>query len=103
MGSKEPRLSAQTLKILGFLMSQTSTEVSGADVGRVTRLPSGTVYPILLRLEEAQWIESRWEDEDPHLLGRPRRRLYQMTGVGVRKARRAFKDITFSLGALAWR
>ena len=42
-------------------------------------------YPILFRLERAGWLESRWEDGDPKALGRPRRRLYQVTALGARK------------------
>ena len=84
-------------------MSRTQGEISGAEVGRATDLASGTLYPILMRLEEAGWVESRWETEDPHELGRPRRRLYQITGVGSRKARAALREAVLSLKEFAWR
>jgi PadR family transcriptional regulator PadR len=99
----EPRITSQTLKVLATLMSRIQEETSGAEIGRATNLASGTLYPILLRLEEAGWVESRWEVEDPHELGRPRRRFYQITGVGLRKARLAFRDVGLSLKELAWR
>jgi PadR family transcriptional regulator PadR len=41
------------------------------------------VHPILARLEGCGWIESRWEDQDPHQVGRPRRRYYRPTPDGV--------------------
>jgi PadR family transcriptional regulator PadR len=55
----------------------------GFDVIAVTGLASGTVYPALRRLEEAGWLESRWEK---HLVAqrelRPPRKYYEMTTPG---------------------
>lgn len=103
MTMDEPRLTAQTLKVLGILMSHPLDEVSGAEIGRATKLASGTLYPILLRLEQARWVDSRWETGDPHKLGRPRRRFYQITSLGANRARAAFREITSTVEALAWR
>ena len=86
MGIGQPRTTAQTLKVVATLMSRIQDEMSGAEIARSTKLASGTLYPILLRLEEAGWVESRWETEDPHELGRPRRRFYRVTGAGARRA-----------------
>lgn len=102
MGSPKPRLTAQTLKVLAILMSRTQDEISGAEIARSTKLSSGTLYPILLRLEQAGWVESRWEDGDPRELGRPRRRFYQATGVGMKEARSAFREVVLSLKEFAW-
>jgi PadR family transcriptional regulator PadR len=85
-------------------MSGAQNEFSGADIARSTQLASGTLYPILLRLEAAGWAESHWESGDPHALGRPRRRFYRVTGIGASRARSALKEIKMlTLGALAWR
>ncbi len=55
----------------------------GFDLMRVTHLPSGTVYPILRRLEAGGLVRSRWENEtQAHADGRPRRRNYEPTGAG---------------------
>jgi DNA-binding PadR family transcriptional regulator len=102
MGIGQPRITTQTLKVLAALISDVNAEASGAEIARSTKLASGTLYPILLRLEEAGWVESRWETEDPRKLGRPRRRLYQVTGVGIGGARAAFRDLAVSLEGLAW-
>ena len=77
-------------------------ELSGADIARSIHLSSGTLYPILTRLEQAKWIESRWELGDPRELGRPRRRLYQITALGARNARKEFNELTFAIGRPAW-
>jgi DNA-binding PadR family transcriptional regulator len=43
----------------------------------------GTLYKALGRLEEAGLLEDRWEHPDVALAeGRPRRRLYHLTGAG---------------------
>jgi PadR family transcriptional regulator PadR len=58
-------------------------ELAGADLLSSTDLASGRLYPILMRLEEAGWLKSRWEKADPALVGRPRRRLYRITSTGL--------------------
>jgi DNA-binding PadR family transcriptional regulator len=56
----------------------------GFEVMRVTRLPSGTVYPLLRRLEAAGLVQSRWEDRsDAHAESRPARRYYETTPEGA--------------------
>jgi PadR family transcriptional regulator, regulatory protein PadR len=45
----------------------------------------GTLYKALQRLEDAGLLASQWEDPDAAAAqGRPRRRLYQVTGAGER-------------------
>lgn len=102
MGIDQPRITTQTLKVLAILMSRTQDEMSGAEIARSTKLASGTLYPILLRLEEAGWVESRWEAEAPQELGRPRRRFYKITGVGARNAQPALRDVAVALKEFAW-
>jgi hypothetical protein len=74
------------MKVLQVLMQKPRGTVSGADIARDTKLLSGTVYPILLRLERAGWLSSEWETLDPIEAGRPRKRFYTLTGVGYNKA-----------------
>jgi PadR family transcriptional regulator PadR len=102
MGASQPRFTSHTLKVLAALMAPSEAEQSGADIARLTKMASGTLYPILLRLEEAGWVESHWEVEDPHELGRPRRRLYRVTGVGARKAKSAIRDAVRPFKEFAW-
>ena len=61
----------------------------GLEIGTAADLPSGTVHPILARLEGVDWVESRWEDVDPREQGRPARRYYRLTATGVEAARQA--------------
>jgi PadR family transcriptional regulator, regulatory protein PadR len=91
--TKEPRLSHQALRILRLFL-QTRRALAGSDIGKETGIMSGTIYPVLARLERAKWLESRWEERDPVEAGRPRKRLYHLTEIGRRKASEAFTEIS---------
>lgn len=86
----DPRMSLQTLRVLEAFLEAPGEQLAGADVQRRTGLASGTLYPILLRLEGAGWFASRWEKIDPVAAGRPRRRLYRITATGVARASAVF-------------
>jgi DNA-binding PadR family transcriptional regulator len=102
MGKNDLRITTQTLRVLGAFTASHPEEFSGAEVARKTNLQSGTLYPILARLEQANWLDSRWEVGDPRELGRPRRRLYQLTGLGERNARAAYREVSEAIGGLTW-
>ena len=56
----------------------------GFEIMRATHLPSGTVYPLLRRLEAGGLVDSSWEDaEKAHDEGRPPRRYYSATKEGA--------------------
>lgn len=52
----------------------------GAEDDNRRLLGHGTLYKALSRLETAGLLESRWEEIDTTVEGRPRRRLYRVTG-----------------------
>ena len=58
----------------------------GFDIIDATELPSGTVYPILRRLERDSLVTADWED---HAIARdeqrPPRRYYELTPAGLRR------------------
>jgi len=51
----------------------------GLEIMRATGLASGTLYPILTRLQETGWVRADWEDIDSSVEGRPARRYYSLT------------------------
>lgn len=56
----------------------------GFEIMRAAHLPSGTVYPLLRRLEASGLVASRWEGADAaHREGRPPRRYYEVTPEGA--------------------
>jgi len=85
-------MTAHSLRVLSTLLEQPDVPLFGLEIVRATDLKSGTVYPILSRFENAGWLESRWEADAPTSLGRPRRRLYRLTGAGEVHARQAIEE-----------
>ena len=98
---RKVRMSLQTLRVLEAFLENVSDELAGADVQKLSGLASGTLYPILLRLEAAGWFVSRWERVDPVAAGRPRRRLYRLTPNGLARAGEVFASFSFSRGVRA--
>jgi PadR family transcriptional regulator len=84
-----PRMTIPTQLVLFALLDDPESERYGVEIGSAAGLPSGTVHPILTRLEGTGWITSRWEDVDPKAAGRPARRYYRLTAEGVVAARAA--------------
>ena len=73
--------SIQTRQLLDALLSQRAQWRHGYDLSEQTGLPSGTLYPILMRLSDRGLLESKWEPS-PHQ-GRPPRKLYRLNAQGV--------------------
>ena len=74
------RSSKQTAKVLAAMTREPSGWHYGYALARETRLQSGTLYPILMRLEERGWLETQWETPPPG--GRPPRHMYRLTASG---------------------
>lgn len=74
-------------QVLGSFLGDVGAERYGRDLIRETGLQSGTLYPILARLEGAGWLHASWEDIDPEREGRPQRRFYRLTPDGAVAAR----------------
>jgi len=68
----------------GFGLAQAMRQQSGSR----SLTAHGTLYKALGRLEEFGLLSSRWEDA-PAVEGRPRRRLYELTGQGAQVAEQA--------------
>ncbi|MBE1484654.1 PadR family transcriptional regulator [Plantactinospora soyae] len=84
-----PRMTLPTQAVLRTLLAHPSHEFYGLELCAAAGLASGTIHPILARLETLGWLASRWEELDPHEAGRPRRRYYSLTSDGAVQANRA--------------
>jgi len=74
------RLGSATLAILRALQEG---HRYGFDIMDATGVASGSVYPVLRRLEEARLLRGRWEDASAKERGgRPQRRYYELTEAG---------------------
>ena len=74
------RPSAQTMAVLSALTTDATSWRHGYDLGREIGLKAGSLYPILMRLNDRGLLESAWERESPS--GRPPRHLYRLTAEG---------------------
>jgi len=80
---KGPRITEETLKALGAIAHL--GEATPKQVREKTGLASGTVTPILARLEAAGWLARREEAGHAKTLGRPLRVFYRIADeAGVR-------------------
>jgi DNA-binding PadR family transcriptional regulator len=74
-----------TQRVLEVLLAEPGQERYGSELCELAGLPSGTLFPILARLEDTYgWIIGRWEDVgDDVRLGRPRRRYFRLSPDGL--------------------
>jgi len=99
-------MTLQVQLVLNEMLSEPAEQRYGLDLCEATGLPSGTIYPIMARLERIKWVESDWEDPDAHIAqGRPRRRYYRLTREGAEVAAEALQNIQRSRknAVRAWR
>jgi DNA-binding PadR family transcriptional regulator len=82
--ARRPNASPQTQALLSALLVALDAWHYGYDLSKATGLKSGTLYPILMRLEAQGWLEARWEDAPP--AGKPARHLYHLTALGASEA-----------------
>jgi PadR family transcriptional regulator, regulatory protein PadR len=96
-----PRMTLQTQRVLAVLLEDPLGQHYGLDISRRVGLPTGSIYPILARLERADWVSSCWEEVDRNAVGRRPRRYYRLTGAGAEQARRVL-DQTIRSIARGW-
>lgn len=92
---REPWKSQRRLRVLSALLAWPDGEYYGWELAQRTGLRSGTLYPILSRLQRDGWLTSEWEDAGND---RPRRRCYRLTTEGCAAAEAAVADATAHTG-----
>lgn len=96
-----PRMTIPTQLVLRVLLAEPRQDMYGLQICEQAGLPSGTIHPILARLEHQHgWVTSSWEDIKPQKEGRPRRRYYRLTKDGAERARIALAQATTLVTAL---
>src|SRR5579862_824521 len=79
--ARSRKSSRQTLALLSVLLEQPRTWQHGYELSKATGLKSGTLYPILIRLSDEGFLDSRWKDAERP--GRPPRHVYRLTATGL--------------------
>jgi PadR family transcriptional regulator, regulatory protein PadR len=82
---RERALSLQARTVLAALLEAGDGWCHGYDLARRAGVKSGTLYPLLIRLEGQGHLESEWQPASE--FGRPPRHAYRLTPSGVQLAR----------------
>ncbi|HTZ29627.1 MAG TPA: PadR family transcriptional regulator [Streptosporangiaceae bacterium] len=81
------KLTGPLERVLRVLTADPSAQHYGYDLMKAAKLPSGTLYPMLARLQQDGLVESEWEVQREEAGGRPPRKYYRLTAEGLRVAR----------------
>jgi PadR family transcriptional regulator, regulatory protein PadR len=85
------KMTRTTLAVLAaFIDAGPGGKLYGLEIMKTAGIQSGTLYPILDRLEDAGWIDGEWGPSDHE--GRPARRNYHLTADGLASARQALAE-----------
>ena len=94
-------LSKHACNVLAALHDAQGRWSYGYELASLTGVKSGTLYPLLIRLESQGYLEAQWQQ--PVAGGRPPRHAYRLTAAG-RQLAQAQCDAPNEAGAPeAWR
>jgi PadR family transcriptional regulator, regulatory protein PadR len=86
-GVQELDITPKMATVLKVFLEDPNQPRYGFELMKLTGMASGSLYPMLARLERAGWLTRGREDIDPHAAGRPARTHYMITGAAVGAAR----------------
>lgn len=78
-------LSPHARTVLAALLGAADQWSHGYELARLANVKSGTLYPLLIRLEAQGYLEAEWQQ--PAEGGRPPRHAYRLTTSGIQLAR----------------
>jgi len=77
------RMTPATGRLLKAFLDDPAAKRYGFELMQMTGATSGSLYPLLAKLERAGWIRGERESIDPRKAGRPARRYYMLTAEGA--------------------
>lgn len=86
------RLTTTTMAVIELFRTSPDVPLYGAEIVKATGIKTGTIYPILERLERTGWAKGSWERLTAERMGRPLRRYYQLTVAGRKAAENLRKE-----------
>ena len=81
------KLTGPLERVLRVMTADPSAPHYGYDLMKAAKLASGTLYPMLARLQQDGLVNAEWEAPREDAAGRPPRKYYQLTAEGLRVAR----------------
>jgi DNA-binding PadR family transcriptional regulator len=82
--TRKRALSKHAVVLLAALLEAGRRWSHGYELASLTGIQSGTLYPLLIRLEAQGYLEAEWQQ--PAAGGRPPRHAYRLTAAGQRLA-----------------
>jgi DNA-binding PadR family transcriptional regulator len=83
--SRPANASRQTRRLLAAMLEQPRSWRHGYELAKETGLKSGTLYPLLMRLNDQGLLDACWKESDQP--GKPPRHMYRPTTTGLALAR----------------
>lgn len=80
------KLTGPLERVLRVVLDDPAAPRYGYDLMMAARVPSGTLYPMLARLQDQGLVASHWEPPSGDAAGRPPRKYYLLTAEGARTA-----------------
>lgn len=77
---RRPHTSRQAIALLAILSEKAGQWSHGYELCDATGMASGTLYPLLTRLNDHGFLDAKWEDSP--IEGSPRRHLYRLNVKG---------------------
>ena len=99
--SRKRALSKHARALLAALLAAGDRWSHGYELASVTGIRSGTLYPLLIRLEAQGYLAAEWQQ--PVASGRPPRHAYRLTAAGRRLARAEAAAPEQGASAAGWR
>jgi DNA-binding PadR family transcriptional regulator len=87
-------LTPKMAKVLKVFLQAPAEPRYGFELMKLTGMASGSLYPMLARLEEAGWLTRGKENIDPHQKGRPPRLHYRITGAAASAAQLQLAELS---------
>ena len=82
---RQRKLSDSARLVLAAMLDRSGSWSHGYELSKETGVKSGTLYPLLMRLEQQGYLEAKWHP--PTENGRPPRHAYRLTQTGLQLAR----------------
>jgi PadR family transcriptional regulator, regulatory protein PadR len=93
------RITVAVALVLREFLADAAKPRYGYDLMQATGFASGKLYPILARLQRADWLTRSPEDIDPSEAARPPRYMYRLSEDGAVRARQEVAALTAQLSA----
>lgn len=99
--SRNRTLSEHARALLAALLAAGDRWSHGYELASLTGIKSGTLYPLLIRLEAQGYLAAEWQQ--PVASGRPPRHAYRLTAAGQRLARAEAAALDQAPSVAGWR